>query len=84
MEVNKVEYGGKTLIDLTEDTVSEQNLLQGATAHDASGKEIVGEAVIPTKVSELRNDLGYVKEEEILDIGIERVQEIWDSVWAEE
>lgn len=40
--VNKVEYGGQTLIDLTEDTVTAANLLSGKTAHDASGAPIGG------------------------------------------
>lgn len=32
MGVSKVVYGGKTLIDLTGDTVTEDKLLKGATA----------------------------------------------------
>lgn len=42
MAVNKVEYAGKVLLDLTEDTVTEENLLAGVTAHDSSGQRIVG------------------------------------------
>lgn len=42
MAVNKVEYAGKVLLDLTEDTVTEEQLLEGATAHDRSGQRIVG------------------------------------------
>lgn len=42
MGVSKVVYGGKTLIDLTGDTVTEDKLLKGATAHDRSGQRIVG------------------------------------------
>lgn len=42
MDVNKVEYAGKVLLDLTEDTVTEDQLLEGATAHDRSGQRIVG------------------------------------------
>lgn len=41
--VNKVIYGGKTLIDLTGDTVSKDKLLSGVTAHDKSGAKITGE-----------------------------------------
>lgn len=40
--INKVVYGGKTLIDLTADTVTAAKLLKGATAHDKSGAAIVG------------------------------------------
>ena len=40
--VNKVIYGGRTLIDLTGDTVSPDKLLTGVTAHDKSGAAIEG------------------------------------------
>lgn len=42
MAVNKVEYVGRVLIDLTQDTVSENNLLSGVVAHDATGRQITG------------------------------------------
>ena len=42
MDVNKIEYDGRVLLDLTEDTVTEDQLLEGATAHDRSGQKIVG------------------------------------------
>lgn len=41
--VNKVVYGGNTLIDLTEDTVTPATLSRGVTAHNAAGQQIVGE-----------------------------------------
>lgn len=44
MGINKIEYGGKVLIDLTEDTVTEDTLLAGMTAHDAAGNQITGTA----------------------------------------
>ncbi len=40
--VNKVVYGGETLIDLTQDTVAADKLLSGYTAHDRSGAVISG------------------------------------------
>lgn len=40
--VNKVEYGGNVLIDLTADTVTADGLLTGLTAHDKSGALITG------------------------------------------
>lgn len=46
MGVSKVEYAGNTIIDLTGDTVSESNLLAGATAHNAMGDVIVGTATL--------------------------------------
>ena len=42
MAVNKVVYGATVLVDLTEDTVTADKLLKGATAHDASGELITG------------------------------------------
>lgn len=39
---NKINYGDRTLIDLTEDTVTPATLKLGATAHDASGRQITG------------------------------------------
>lgn len=48
MAKNKIIYGNETLIDLTDDTVTPENLLSGATAHDRSGEQIQGTVVIPT------------------------------------
>ena len=42
MGVNKVVYGGQTLIDLTADTVTKDKLLSGYTAHDKAGDPITG------------------------------------------
>lgn len=39
---NKVVYAGKTLIDLTEDTVTPATLKSGVTAHNAAGTKITG------------------------------------------
>lgn len=39
---NKVIYNGNTLIDLTGDTVTEDKILDGYTAHDKSGAPIEG------------------------------------------
>lgn len=39
---NKVIYNGNTLIDLTADTVTEDKILDGYTAHDKSGAPIEG------------------------------------------
>ena len=77
MAVNKVVYntekGSQTLIDLTSDTVTPETLAEGATAHDASGKVIVGtmaspkmewsEDLLPTSVDtdgSIYNGVGYI------------------------
>lgn len=42
MAVNHVIFDGNVLVDLTKDTVTPKTLLNGVTAHDASGNEITG------------------------------------------
>ena len=42
MAINKVIYGGGTLIDLTTDTVTAETLKTGVTAHDKAGNQITG------------------------------------------
>ena len=42
MAISKVVYGGNTLIDLTADTIKEDKLLSGYTAHGADGEAITG------------------------------------------
>lgn len=44
MAVNKVIYGNTTLLDLTSDTVAADKILEGYTAHDKSGAQILGVA----------------------------------------
>ena len=45
MAVNKVEINGEVKLDLTQDTVTENTLLKGVTAHDAAGNSIEGKVV---------------------------------------
>ena len=42
MGVNKVIFGGETVVDLTSDTVTPETLAVGITAHDKSGNLITG------------------------------------------
>lgn len=42
MAINKVIFGGDTLIDLTADTITAADLTSGVTAHDKSGVVITG------------------------------------------
>lgn len=60
MTVNEVILNGETMLSLVDDTVSADNLLEGATAHDATGELVTGVAKVPTKTSELTNDSGFV------------------------
>ena len=61
MAISKVVYGGKTLIDITNSTVTADNLADGAIAYGANGERIVGTAKISNE------DLNQVlAEQEIL------------------
>ena len=42
MGVSKVDYAGRTLIDLTADTITPEKMLTGTTAHNATGEKITG------------------------------------------
>ena len=42
MAINKVIYGGNTLIDLTGDTVAASDILYGKKTHDKTGTQITG------------------------------------------
>ena len=50
--VNKVIYGGNTVIDLTNDTVAANKILSGYTAHDKSGATITGTCDYDAKTSD--------------------------------
>lgn len=51
MAINKVIYGGNTLIDLTGDTITASDLLSGITAHDKSGATIRGTCTFDSDTS---------------------------------
>lgn len=53
MGVNKVDLNGETLVDLTGDTVAENNLLQGVTAHNAAGEQVEGAVTVPSLTNNL-------------------------------
>lgn len=67
MAINKVIYNNETLIDISSDTVTSDTLAYGITAHDSSGQRITGTvnmsgaSNIPTKVSDLENDLDFIQ-----------------------
>ncbi len=50
--VNKVVYGGNTLIDLTADTITAAQLAYGVTAHDKSGAPITGTSTYDADTSD--------------------------------
>lgn len=69
MAINKVIYGGETLLDLTADTVDAAHLLTGSTAHDKSGTVIEGACTYDSDTSDataaqaeiLLNKTAYVR-----------------------
>lgn len=52
MAINKVDFGDRTLIDLTADSVTPQTMLKGTTAHNAAGEPIEG-AVVTAPLSDV-------------------------------
>lgn len=50
MAVNKIIYGGKTLIDLSGDTLDADKMLAGVTGHDKAGEAITG--TIPSQAAQ--------------------------------
>lgn len=57
MAINKVVYRDETLVDLSEDTVTEDTLLEGETAHNAAGEKIVGRAKAGSDLETVANFL---------------------------
>ena len=52
-KISKVVYGGQTLIDLTQDTITPDSLLAGFTAHGGDGEVITGTCDFDLNTSEL-------------------------------
>lgn len=50
--INKVIYGGNTLIDLTTDTVTADKILSGYTAHGSSGAPLTGSCTFDADTSD--------------------------------
>lgn len=64
MSVNKVEYAGKVLLDLTEDTVTADMVESGVKAHDKTGALITGSIPVNdmlTYAAISESDLDYIK-----------------------
>ncbi len=49
MAVNKVVYGGQSIIDISNSTVTADKMLEGTAAYDAKGEKIMG--TIPTQAA---------------------------------
>lgn len=55
--VNKVIYGGETIIDISDSTVTEDTLAKGVVGYGASGERIVGAAEVTA--DDVKTALGY-------------------------
>lgn len=74
MSVNKIVYGGDILIDLTQDTVTPETLMKDVTAHDKSGRVIVGESTYAEELREMTQSVNEGKQliaAAITDKGVE-------------
>ena len=88
MAINKVDYDGRVLMDLTEDTVTENNLLEGATAHGRDGEPIEGKVVIALVIDSLDSEStldalsanqGRVLDEKITEQGTQLGQQLSEN-----
>lgn len=75
MAVNKVEVNGETKLDLTQDTVTPENLLSGATAHNAAGERISG-AVAPVRYDVAQDLTSNQKTKARENIGAASIDEV--------
>lgn len=64
MAINKVEFGDQTLIDLTEDSVTPEDVLNNKSFHDKSGELRSGTAFYPDLGLHVKNDLLYCRYKE--------------------
>lgn len=73
MSTSKVVYNGETLIDISEDTVTEETLAAGITAHNSNGEQIKG-TMVSVQADLAQTDPeqpDYVKGQEVIDEKIE-------------
>lgn len=65
MAVNKVVYGSKVIIDISDSTVTPETLAEGVVAYNAKGERIVGTLDIRTALSQFtHSELTNYKHEE--------------------
>ena len=59
--INKIQYGNQVLLDLTQDTVEAGKMMNGVTAHDASGATITGTASVSVSGEVLIMPEGFIQ-----------------------
>lgn len=60
MEISKVTFNGRTLIDLSNDTVTKSTLVSPETAHSASGDVITGDLDLNLRTGFYVDENGYL------------------------
>lgn len=76
MAVNKVEVNGETVLDLSQDSVTPEQLAQGATAHNAAGEQITGTYTAP--VTSVNGQTGDV-EIKVSTVSVTLLASGWDT-----
>lgn len=94
MSVSKVVYAKNTLIDLTSDTVNEETLEEGITAHNSAGRIITGTG-LPGRVrydaeqtltddqkAQARTNIGAIAAADITEMTAVEMTLLWNSTAA--
>lgn len=76
MAVNKVEVNGETVLDLSQDSVTPEQLAQGATAHNAAGERVTGTYTAP--VTSVNGQTGDV-EVKVSTVSVTLLASGWDT-----
>lgn len=76
MAVNKVEVNGETVLDLSQDSVTPEQLAQGATAHNAAGEQVTGTYTAP--VTSVNGQTGDV-EIKVSTVSVTLLASGWDT-----
>ena len=71
--ISKIEYFGKVLIDLSEDTVTAETLIKGVTAHDKTGTQITGTAETGSDTSDATATAGDIAYEKTAYVNGEKI-----------
>lgn len=76
MAVNKVEVNGEIVLDLSQDSVTPEQLAQGATAHNAAGEQVTGTYTAP--VTSVNGQTGDV-EVKVSTVSVTLLASGWDT-----